>query len=362
MYPELSTPAIIVDLDIVESNIDRMKASLDRYHMQHRPHVKTHKSVYFAKKQLEAGAVGITVAKLSEAEAFYREGVSDIFVAYSLVGDDKLQRFAALHRKAHMMTTVDSREVAEGLDGIGVATGKKVPVMIEIDGGAHRGGRQQGEDAVAFAKYVSGLSGLQLVGVMAYVGQIYDCRSHDEMIASVHNESSLLRSVADAFRQSSISLHIISAGSTPASHFMEHLEGITEIRAGNYLFNDVSGLETGLVQVSDCALRVLTTVIATPLPGRATIDSGTKTLSSDRAHHSDGFGYVVGRPDIRILALNEEHGMLSFDQNAPLRIGERIEVIPNHSCVLSNLSGILYAVRQGQVVEQIPVEARGCNY
>lgn len=340
----------------------RLQGTLLHTGLKHRPHVKTHKSVALAKKQLAAGAIGITVAKLSEAEVFVRAGIQDVLVAYSLVGEDKWQRFAALHRVARMMTTVDSPVVALGLNQVGVDSGKRVPVLMEIDGGAHRGGRQDGADALAFAQYVSQLPGLHLVGLLTYVGQIYDSQSQADRVASVKRESALLRGVADVLRDADIALEMISAGSTPGSYVAEYLQGITEIRAGNYLFNDVSGLETGLVQVTDCAMRVVSTVIATPVRGRATIDAGTKTLSSDRAHLREGFGVVVGRPDVLIHGLNEEHGLLSYDSTIALTVGDRIEVIPNHACVLSNLNGVLYGVRQGKVVEQIAVEARGCNY
>ncbi|MEF3306707.1 alanine racemase [Paenibacillus sp. GYB003] len=363
LYPELTTPAVVADLDIVERNIARMAALLKAQGIAHRPHIKTTKSVYFARKQLEAGAIGITVAKLAEAEVFADAGFQSILVAYPIVGDDKLERFAHLHRRTEMIATVDSVEGAQGMSKVGEATGKPVRTLIEIDGGLHRGGRQPGDDAVRFAREIAAYPGIRISGIMGYFGTIYGNRDEASFREAVRRESETMRGVARSLREAGIAVDIISTGSSPAALLCDELRGATEVRAGNYIFFDASGVAMGLAREEDCALRVIATVVSTPLPGRATIDAGTKTLTSDKAHHREGFGIVVGRPDIRITGLNEEHGFLQFDPDAaPLRVGDRVEIIPNHSCVIPNLCDRINGVRGGRAELSIPIDARGRNY
>jgi len=363
IYTELATPAVIIDLDRMENNISQMSARLAECGIGHRPHIKSHKSVAIAAKQLQAGAIGITVAKLSEAEVFVDAGITSIMIAYAIVGADKLARFAALHGKAELIVTVDSLHAAEGLAGVGAETGKPVRAVVEIDGGLHRGGRQPGADALSFALAVNAMQGIEVVGIMGYFGTIYSNTDEQGFIEATRRESAVIGETAELFRQNGLSVEVVSTGSSPASIMCRQLDGISEVRAGNYIFFDASGVGMGLAKEEDCALRVIATVISTPLPGRATIDAGTKTLTSDKAHHREGFGIVVGRPELTITGLNEEHGFLQFNPGtAPLCIGDRIEIIPNHSCVLPNLCDRVAGVRGGRLEEWISVDARGCNY
>ncbi|RJX41275.1 amino acid processing protein [Paenibacillus pinisoli] len=365
--PELDsnppTPYAFVDLDAAERNISRMAGKLAEHGIRHRPHIKTHKSLEIARKQLAAGAVGITTAKLSEAEVFADGGIDDILVALAIVGERNLERLERLHRRIRVTVTVDSWEAALGLSAVGERTGKPVRVLIELDGGLHRGGRQPGEDIVAFARKIQELPGIEIGGIMAYFGLVYRNRSEDALKAAVLEEAEIIRGVVSDLREAGIPVDIVSSGSTPTSKLCEYAEGITEVRAGNYLYNDVSAVSMGLAEPEDCALRVIATVISIPLPGMATIDAGSKTLTSDRSHHTDGFGMIIGQPDIMIASLNEEHGMLRYDPaQVSLSIGDRIEIIPNHSCVIPNLNDFVYAVRGGEIAGRIKTDARGCNY
>lgn len=363
MYKELSTPAVVVDLDIVERNISRMAERLRAKGIAHRPHIKTTKSVYFVNKQLEAGALGISVAKLAEAETFVDLGIDDILVAYPIVGEDKLQRLEALRKKANILVTVDSLEAAEGLSNVGMRSDQPVEVLIEVDGGLHRGGRQPGEDTLKFARSISALPGIRLKGIMGYFGTIYRNKDEEGFKRATQYESQVLSETASLLQAAGFCTEIISAGSSPSALMCEYLDGVTEVRAGNYIFFDASGVSMGLASESDCALRVIATVVSVPLPGRATIDAGTKTLTSDKAHHREGFGIVAGQPNIQITALNEEHGFLEFDPvKVQFRVGDRIEIIPNHSCVIPNLCNTIAGVREGKPAALITVDARGCNF
>lgn len=362
-YGELTTPAVVVDLDAVERNVRRMAEKLSGLGIRHRPHVKTHKSVQLARLQVAAGASGITVAKLAEAEVFAKAGFQDILLAYPVVGADKLARFQALHADINLLSVVDSEVVASGLSQVGIETGRPVRVLIEIDGGMHRGGRQPGRDAVEFAASIRRLPGIQVVGLMGYFGQIYQRQPGDGLIQEARREAEALRQTAELFREAGWELEVISAGSSPSSKLGENLIGVTEVRAGNYIFNDVAALTLGLAEEADCALRVVATVVSTPVPGCATVDAGSKTLSTDRVHHREGYGWVVGHPDVSIAALNEEHGMLRYDPAATsFSVGDRVEIIPNHACVVPNLFSHVYGARGGRVVEEIRIDARGCNY
>lgn len=362
-YDTPATPYAFVDLDTVERNIGKMARKLADHQLSHRPHIKTHKTLRLARMQLAAGAVGITVAKLSEAETFAELGIDDILVAFAIVGERNLDRLERLHNRIRVSVTVDSWEAAQGLSAVGVRSGKPIRVLIELDGGLHRGGRQPGQDIVDFAVQLRELPGIQIEGIMAYFGLIYRSGNPDAIAAAVQNESETIGRVVADLRQAGIAVNTVSSGSTPTAKLCEHAAGVTEVRAGNYIFNDVSAVQMGLAEEADCALRVAATVVSMPLPGMATIDAGTKALTSDRAHHGDGFGIVVGRPDITVAVLNEEHGMLRFDPGkAKLSIGDRIEIIPNHSCVIPNLNDYIYGVRGGAVTERIKVDARGRNY
>ncbi|MFK9093864.1 alanine racemase [Bacillus salipaludis] len=362
MYKELLTPAVIVDLDTVERNIERMANKLSKFGIAHRPHIKTHKTVKFAKMQLNKGAIGITVAKLTEAEVFIESGIKDILIAFPIVGEDKLEIFSKLLKQANIITTVDSLEAALGLSRVGEQTGKTVKVLIEIDGGLHRGGRQPGSDTIKFVREIKGLPGIEIVGIMAYFGKIYSNNNQNDLIEAVKQESLIANKVSKDLESEGINVKIISTGSSPSSSNCQYLENVTEVRAGNYIFYDVSAIDLGIAEEKDCALRVIATVVSTPIPGMATIDAGTKTLTSDKSHHRNGFGIVVGHPEITITSLNEEHGFLNFDPTiTSLSVGDRIEIIPNHSCVIPNLCDELAGVRNGEVVEFIPVDARGKN-
>lgn len=361
MYWELETPSVIVDLDILDGNITAMASKLHAAGIAHRPHVKTHKSIALARRQLDAGAIGITVAKLGEAEVFAQAGFDNILVAYSLVGERKLDRFAALHERLTVLTTVDSLAVAQGLSAVGTRTAKRVQVLIEIDMGMHRCGIQP-RDAVSFADSIRALPGVEIVGVMEYNALVRDEISEPSTRKALEEESRIVASVAEALQAAGHDTRIVSAGSSVAGRYADSLHGITELRCGSYIYYDAGSVAIGIATEAECALRVLATIVSTPMPGRATFDAGSKTLTSDGAHGRTGYGIVVGRPGARVTALNEEHGYLQFDPATDaFTVGDRIQIVPNHACVLPNLTDVVHGVRGSAVTESIRVDARGRN-
>lgn len=358
----LSTPCVVVDLDVCEQNIKSMAEKVNSVGIKHRPHIKTHKSVYFAKLQQRFGAQGITCAKISEAEVFANYGFDDILIAFPIVGDDKLRRLEELAKRIKVSVVGDSVEVAKGISEVGVHLGLKIPFLIELDGGIHRCGRQPGEDALQYAESIRHLPGICIMGVLSYSGQIYDDGDTESMRKNAKLEGKLLTDTANLLRDNGFSISTVSGGSSISTKFAEEMDGVTEVRAGNYIFHDRAQLSTGLVGVENCALRLLVTVVSVPQPGKAIIDAGSKSLTTDLTHFGTGHGYVIEHPEIEIYKLNEEHGYLSFPPTLHLSVGDRLTVIPNHSCVLPNLCDYLVGVQGNRVVTHIPVDARGKNY
>lgn len=358
-----STPYVCVDLNKVEKNIQSMQIRLDEVGIEHWPHIKTHKSIELAKKQLEFGASGITCAKLSEAEVMADAGIQPILIAYPIVGKDKLQRLGELAQKIHLRTIVDSKVVAEGISSTGESIGKQIEVLIDVDGGNHRGGVQPGKAVLDFAQEIVNLPGIRIVGVFTYAGQIYDFSTEEEIKKATRQEAKILLDAQELLREHGIEVSVTSGGSTLSSYYADELRGITQSRAGNYIFGDMNAVNVGVYTVEECALKVCSTVVSIPLPGYATIDAGSKTLTSDLSHKGNNHGYILNKPGLELVKLNEEHGYLRYDpERYSLKVGDIVEIIPNHSCVIPNLNDSIYTFRDDQYVGSLTISARGKNY
>ncbi len=361
MYQEYPTPAVVVELNIAERNVKKLIEENRKYNIAHRPHIKPHKSIFFAKMQLAAGAQGITCAKLGEAEVMARGGIRDILIAFPLIGEDKLNRLGELTKICKVKTIVNSVEGAKGLSALGEKLGKKLETLIEVDSGINRGGVKPFEDTLAFAEKIRGLSGINIIGLLYYGGNIYGENTKEGIIKICQQEHDEVVGTAELLRQHGFNLTMLSAGSSFSAKFCEYLEGITEVRSGNYIFNDCAQLSVNLITEEDCALRIVSTVVSRPDQQTAIIDAGSKTLTTDLCKFGTGYGYIMGRPDITIYKLNEEHGFLRSDKAINLNIGDKIAIIPNHACVIPNLAEEIYGLRDGQFEQMIPVEARGKN-
>lgn len=360
MYQQIATPAVLLEMDIVERNIRRMVDTARRYGIAHRPHTKVHKSAELAKLQLRLGATGITCAKLGEAEVMADHGLDDILIAYPLIGSDKWERYGRLaSRVGTLRTLVNSTTGAEGLSQTGCRLGRRLEVLIEIDGGTRRGGLLPGEPVLDFARSISHLPGIDIVGLLYYPGAIYAEHTEEGIIRGVQREHDDLVGTAELLRKNGFSMDILSGGNTVSSKRPQYLEGITEVRAGNYIFNDCAQLYYDQVTEEDCALRILATVVCRPDSHSAILDAGTKSLSSDfYPNTSFGYGRIAGRPEIKIWNLNEEHAFLRSQSPLDLEIGDKVLIIPNHACVVPNLFTDMYCVRNGTIERTIPVDAR----
>lgn len=355
----LETPAVTVDLDILDANLRRTAERARAAGVKLRPHIKTHKSVWIAKEQLRYGAVGITVAKLGEAEVMASAGIDDILIAFPLVGASKLKRLSTLLERAAITVSVDHLDSATGLSELGVSLGRRIPLYVDVNSGLNRCGREPGEPSAELVRSIAALPGVQVTGLMTHAGHAYGGQSEDDGRATAAKEAESLLSTMRILQEEGFGPLEISVGSTPTSKFIGELSGVTEMRPGAYVFNDVSQLTTKTAGVDDCALRVYATVISTPRPGTAIVDAGSKTLTNDANARRPGFGLIAAFPEIVVERLSEEHGNLRLPEGVQLSIGDVVEIIPNHCCTVANLHDELTGLRGGRVDRAIPVDARG---
>lgn len=345
---DLETPVVTVDLDIMQANIRKMQAYCNAHGLRFRPHVKTHKIPAIGHLQLEAGAQGITCQKLGEAEVFAEAGFDDIFIPYNLLGAAKLARLTALARRCTVSVAVDSAPVAEGISEAASTAGVTVPLVIECDTGAGRTGVQTPAEAVALAQRIEGLPAVRFEGLMTFP-------------TNLERTPPFLAEALEGLAASGLHAAVVSGGGTPQTWRVHEIPQITEHRAGTYVYNDANTVAAGTASLDECAMRVLMTVVSRPTAERAILDGGSKTLSADRLlRREDSYGTILEYPDATIYAYSEEHANVGLSRcTRKPAIGERVTVIPNHCCVVSNLHDEIVAVRGGEVEHTWRVQARG---
>ncbi|MGJ3354194.1 alanine racemase [Providencia sp. Je.9.19] len=351
------TPYVALDLQQLEKNVRGMTNKLTLQGIEHWPHVKTHKSIELAKFEIECGAKGITCATLQEATVMAKGGINNILLAYPMVGVEKCQQFVQLAKLANIRTIVDSLQGAEQLSNAATNENLIIDIYIAIDYGAHREGIQL-EDLESFALKIKKYTGLNIIGVFTYAGTIYQYTTEPEIRKAAKAEADLLLLCAQRLRAIGIDIQRTSGGSTLSSFYAEELKGITESRAGNFIFGDMNAIYAGIYTPKDCALTIRTSVVSIPIKGYATVDAGTKTLTSDQSAEA-GYGYIVEEPNIKLVKLNEEHGYLRYDpETIELKIGDILNIIPNHSCVIPNLTNKIYALNNNELDHIIIPNAR----
>lgn len=344
----LDTPVATVDLDAVERNIARMQHYCDEHRLAFRPHVKTHKLPAIAHMQMRAGAVGITCQKLGEAEVMAEAGLRNILLSFPLVGPAKAERLARLAGEVSLSVVGDSETVARGLSDALALAGTEVGFLVECDTGFLRTGVQSAEAAADLAQVVDTLPGLRFDGLMTY--------------PTLPGTGVWLRSAMDAIEARGLKVSVVSGGGTPSFFTSHEVPELTEVRAGTYVYGDLSCISNRSVPLADCALRVRATVVSRPTPDRGIIDCGSKTLTNDPAEGVDGDtrGLIVEYPEARIYALSEEHGHVDFGLcPSPPDVGEIVTIIPNHACGCVNLHDDVVVHRGGRIVGRWPVAARG---
>lgn len=358
-YRELSTPAVVIDLDVVEQNLDRMASYCRSHHLNLRPHTKTHKMLEVARMQLERGAIGLAVAKVGEAEVMARSGTKQILVAHPIFGHEQLERLCRIAREIDVLIAVDNEETAMAISRAGVQHGCTLGILVELDAGFRRCGLPPGPACTLLANTIERLPGISMRGLMTYFGNIWG--TEEERRVQVATAASAVEQTLEAFQTARMPLEIVSGGSTPAAAFSHQVPGLTEIRPGTYVFNDMNTYYQGACRLVDCAVRVLTTVISTAIEGQAIIDAGSKTLSHDTLSSGPmkGYGYIVEEPSVPLFRLNEEHGYLDVSQARRFPIGESLTVIPNHVCTCINMHDEVFLIRGEQVIDSWKVAARG---
>ena len=360
LVSELDTPALIVDLDVMERNLTQMAEYCRRHNLRLRPHTKTHKIPELARKQIESGAGGITVAKLSEAEVMIDAGLNDLLIAYPIVGPTKAARLATLAERATIAVSLDSEEAARGISRAVSERGTNVGILVEIDVGFGRVGLANETQALKLAQTVSSLPGLNFQGLMFFPGHLGVEPEERAVLRAQVNE--LLDRCVESFASAGLPIAVMSGGSTPSRYESDRFHGVNEVRPGTYIFNDRNTVGVSAAALDDCALSVLVTVVSTSVSGHAVVDGGSKTFSSDRYQAEDerGFGLIKEDPTAEIERLSEEHGHINVSRSdRTYTVGERLMIIPNHVCSTVNLHDEIYGVRGEQVETVWQVAARG---
>jgi D-serine deaminase-like pyridoxal phosphate-dependent protein len=346
---DFGTPAVVIDLDKVAANIARVQSICDRAGVANRPHIKTHKIPKLAQAQITAGARGITCQKLGEAEVMADAGITDILVSYNLIGEARAERLGALvERSPDVKVCADNTTTLETYKAAAHRAGRDIGVVVECDTGRKRAGVETAREAIQLAAAIKASPGLAFKGFLFYPTEqswAETQKFYDEALAGI--------------RAMGLEASVVSTGGSPNLVNVGKLAGATEHRAGTYIFNDRMQVTAGVATLNDCALSVFATVVSRAGPERGILDSGSKTLTSDSGG-LDGYGLILEHPEAKIKGFAEEHGFLDLTKcNIRPSVGDIVRVIPNHVCVVVNMVDQLIAVRGNEVVEVLPVSARG---
>ena len=344
-YTELDTPALCVDLDILDRNIEELQAACDALQIDLRVHTKTHKTPAIARKQIDAGAVGIVAQKLGEAEAMAEGGIEDILIPYNIVGAPKMRRLTELVKSGRTTLTVaaDSAATVEGISAAAAAAGCTVRVIVEMDTGGGRVGVQSPEATLELARLIDGLPGTEFLGVMTY--------------PSREGARPFLDEVRGLIDGAGLPLHMISGGGTGSEEVSKAI-GCTETRIGSYAWEGMTrvGRREDL-DPSRCPLRLVTTVVSASVPGQAIVDAGMKAFTS---YPPIPHGYCLEHPEVHLKGMSVEHGHVDTTPSGhTFPVGQILSWIPLHGGMTTNLHDRLFVLKDGQVVDEWPVAGRG---
>jgi D-serine deaminase-like pyridoxal phosphate-dependent protein len=352
---DIDTPALCVDLDRLEGNIDEAVALCRRHGVAWRPHAKCHKSPDIARRLAEAGASGLTCAKLGEAEVFAAAGIHELLIANFIAGRQKVERLVELRRHSDPIITLDHLDQAEPISRAMQAARLRVRAILEVDIGLHRTGTAPGEPTVHLARHVAELPGIELVGLMGYEGHLLLIEDAKEKQTKIRAAITELTETATLLKKAGLKCDVVSCGGTGSLPTAVQQPGITEVQAGGLIFMDAFYRHKCQIEQFDYALTILTTVVSRPAPERAVIDAGRKTMNME-LH----LPLVVGRDGIRVDRLSAEHGIVHLDPAAQsLRIGDRLEFIPGYGDLTTLLHNHFYVFRNEKLLDIWPLAARG---
>jgi D-serine deaminase-like pyridoxal phosphate-dependent protein len=355
------TPALLIDGPQLTENIVRMAARTSAAGVELWPHTKTHKSREIARIQRESGAAGLTVATAREAVCFAQGGFEKILVAYPPVGDWRLEVLTELAEIAELRVVLDGLETVGLLDDACSRSGVTIRYLWEVDCGVHRCGTEPGlMTAELISQAVQTFPHALFDGLMTFGGHAYTATNRAGITAAAQDEKAALSLTVESVEALDIHVRARSAGTTPTAHQLVDAGPITELRPGNYVFYDATQVTLGVAKIDDCALSVLATVVARPEPRRVILDCGSKALAAERlSPRTQTFGLVVGHPGLRIERLFEEHAILTAEEPTAIPLGERVRVIPNHSCATINLHSRMLITESGEVSDVWAIDARG---
>jgi D-serine deaminase-like pyridoxal phosphate-dependent protein len=357
MNADLPTPRIVVDYDRMQRNLSRMAEYAAGHGIHLRPHIKTHKSKEIARMQLDAGASGLSAAKVGEAEQMV-EVTNNLLLAYPAADPGRSARLAQLASNATIRVGIDSVAAAENLSHAAASARVRLGVLVDIDVGMRRTGVQSAGQSLRLAQEIDRRAHLRLDGIMFYPGHLKDPQVAHAQLGRI---DSLLVEAIDLWRRHGLEAASVSGGSTPTACLSHCMSSLTEIRPGTYVFFDLNCVRGGYATIDDCAARVACTVVSDAVPGQVVMDAGSKTLTSDLCGPApeSGHGYVVEFPSAKITCLTEEHGQLDVTACNPApKVGDRLTVIPNHICPCINLHDRVWLLREGKETA-IRVDARG---
>lgn len=357
---ELDTPALLIDLEVMERNLLRAAEYARAHDLRLRPHTKTHKIPALARRQIESGAAGITVAKVGEAEVMLAAEPPELLVAYPVIGRAKLERLVEVARRTRVTVALDSLQAARQLSDAARQGRVRFGVLAEMDAGLGRMGVTPGEELVELIRGLIRLPYLNYEGIAFYPGHI---KSPDnDGLRQIEALDELLQAALERLDREDLTPEIVSGGSTPTLFHSHRIRGLNEIRPGTYIFNDRNTWLAGACRLEDCAASILVTVVSTARPGQVIVDGGSKTFSSDRLTPvaEVSYGYVLEAPGAVFTRMNEEHGYVDVRRaGVDLAVGDRLRIIPNHICTAMNLHERVYGVRGERVEAVWEVAGRG---
>ena len=359
---DLQTPAILVELDTLKNNINKYQEEANKYGKEIWPMIKTHKSLEITKMQMDAGATGVLCGTLDEVEAVAKAGVEKIMYAYPVASPQSIERVIKVTKERDLIIRIDDLDAAKMISEAALKTGVTVSYTIIINAGLTRFGIEP-EDAVKFADSLKGLRGLKLRGISTHPGHVYAATKKEEVAQYVKAEKESIKVAADALREAGYKLEYVTSGATPTFWGSIDDENIKVFHPGNYVFLDVIQMSLDIAKEDDCALTVLATIVSNPRDGMLICDAGTKCLGLDQGAHGNnsikGYGRVKGHPEILVGSLSEEVGKLYYEGEIDIKVGDKIEIIPNHACSSANFTNYLITTKNDEVVGAINVDIRG---
>lgn len=359
---ELETPAILVDRSVLMYNLKRYQEACNVNGKALWPMIKTHKSVELAKLQKEVGAAGFLCGTLDECEALCDAGLTPLMYAYPVADEVSCRRVVELAKRCEFYARLDDADAAAALNAAAKAADLAISYTLIVDCGFHRFGKQP-QDVVELAEKLKGFENLHLVGISTHPGHVYGEADPANMPRYGADELREMKAAADALREAGFELEMVTSGSTPTFWDAVESETVDVFHPGNYVFQDCIQMANGTAKESDCSLTVYATVISHPSPDLWICDAGAKCLGLDKGAHGNasvqGHGLIVGHPELSLDGLSEEVGKIHVHGETSLKVGDRIRIIPNHSCSAANLTDWLILTEGETVVGGMAVDARG---